>query len=187
MRFTIRPGAAAILASLLAAGCASPAPESLLWRANRFQQGAGNPIYDERLLDEQGWQVWRRVRPEQVNCVAFKTAAGLPAAEFTATDQVGVVKNSAGFYLAAEPGRERVEHGFFGRHVYGRRAEVEHAGATLIDVPLQQALSWDGENVAFSIESLPDPLSREAPQLQTGTLDFSGIRRAYEVLLLCRE
>jgi hypothetical protein len=152
----------------------------------------------EKLLAEfDGWRVWEFTDDKVMTCMAVKPVAGTPWPDFTtgtflprlaATRRaVGrrMVSGGAGFFMYILNDMEVPYFGFYGKHPYRLPGVAVLNGKTILDTNNQDTvLAWEGLMVSFKLNTQASETSTTLDET-TGTLDFTGVNKAYQSMMQC--
>jgi hypothetical protein len=76
--------------------------------------------------------------------------------------------------------------GFYGKNTYRLPPRATVAGQPVLDTNDRAAvLSWEGKDVAFRLFTQPVEDNPDGAVETGGTLDFTGVTRAFELLNQC--
>ena len=174
-----------LMLALLLSACAGPS-QPINWAHERNMRQPDLTETHKLLLEQEGWQVWRRVKGRVSRCVAVKPANGRRWPQFDW--QVVPVSGGAGFYMLWEEKQTQPYFGFYGAHAFGKVTLAWRDGVSVLDTNNRDAvLSWQGETLDFEVTTQPAPEIYAESLTLTGQLDFSGVQQAYAALEQCHE
>ncbi len=91
----------------------------------------------------------------------------------------------AGFFMYLLNQAETPYFGFYGKYPYRLPAVATVAGSTVADPNSRDAvLAWEGQSVSFRVNTRPSETSTTLDET-SGTIDFTGVRQAYDIMLAC--
>lgn len=209
--FRLTPVFLPVVFILVSACTPSSEPAVEPWRLGEDQKSTVYP-YKKLRARVEGWQIWEAATKKRSACVAVKPAQGTPQPSLSLTE--GAITGNGGFYMYLIGNASVPTFSFYGRYGFAREIVVETDGATITDTTdLAKILGWDGRAVAFQVTTQPygqiyedrlkppgvfeldqifRPTAPASPQtsgdahdVAKGVLDFSGLRKAYDVMMQC--
>ncbi|MDX1604838.1 MAG: hypothetical protein R3202_01525 [Candidatus Competibacterales bacterium] len=172
-----------LLLTLLLGGCNLLPGDTSPTRVDPVERATGH--YRERLLEAEGWRVWRQVDNYRATCVTLKPAVG--GTWPVLNESRSLPSGGAGFYMIRREGWAQPLFGFYGQHPHDKVSRAWLDGAPVDPSGLDEVLAWEGRTVEFTVSTLPAPQAYDEAQTQRATLDFSGVRRAREAFRDCRD
>jgi hypothetical protein len=184
-------------------GCSGLAKDQALPR--QYGQGQKSVVgRSEVLLAEfNGWRVYEFTDGNLTTCMAIKPApqtawpqlpqfsgrsfweARLPNA---GSQEHRVVSGGAGFYMYLSDQNQTPYFGFYGKYPF-RLPSIARQNETIIYDTNDQAtvLAWESSEIAFTVVTQPAEDRYDNPHEASGTIDFSGVRKAYKLISTCHE
>jgi hypothetical protein len=166
---------------------------------NNSKAGAGfsertsvDALYEQLLIEQDGWQVWELANKDEVTCLALKPAEGTSPPRFiqdrraTFTKNYKTVSGGAGFFMYLTDAGGIPYYGFYGRHPYRWLSVAEKDGERVLDINNRETvLSWEGRSINFRVDSQPDQFSTREGHADSGTVDFTAVTAAHQAMMEC--
>jgi len=156
------------------------------------ERTAVDTLYRQLLAEQDGWQVWELANKVEVVCLAFKPAAGAASPRFAQDRRLTFnrdyknISGGAGFFMVITDAGGLPYYGFYGRDPYRWLTIAEQDGERVLDVNNRETvLAWEGTTVDFRVETQPDQFSTQEGHTAAGTVDFTAVTMAHQVMMKC--
>lgn len=152
------------------------------------------------LADFDGWRVYELKNAEQVTCMAIKPAPGTPWPNLAGghiwqarlpdawSREHRTLSGGAGFYMYLVNRTAIPFFGFYGRYPFQLPSVARQDGETIYAINNRdRVLSWEGKTIDFEVATQPAEDRYDVLHEATGTLNFSGVTKAYQLIETCHE
>jgi hypothetical protein len=153
---------------------------------------------EEQLAEFHGWRGYKLTDGNRTTCMAIKPAPETPWPQFSrgsfwqahlpnaGHQKHRILRDGAGFYMYLVSQNQVPYFGFYGKYAF-RLPSIARQNETIIYDTNNPAtvLSWEGSEIDFTVTTQPAENRYDNQHVASGSIDFSGVRKAYELISAC--
>lgn len=156
--------------------------------------------FEALLADFDGWRVYELKNGDLVTCMAIKPAPGMPWPDLAGgpiwqarlpnawSKEYRTLSGGAGFYMYSVNKTAIPFFGFYGKYPFQLPSLARQDGEAIYAVnDRDTVLNWEGKDIDFEVTTQPAEDRYETVDTAAGTLNFSGVTKAYQLIQACHE
>lgn len=181
-------------------GCHGIATETKISR--EYGQGQKSVLSraETVLAEFDGWRVYRLSNGDRITCMAIKPAPQTPKPQFLkeptwkaqlpsgSSEKHRTPSGGAGFYMYLVNQSKQPYFGFYGKYPFQLPSIARQNELIIYDTnDRTTVLNWEGLEIDFTVTTQAAEDRYDNPHQAVGTIDFSGVRRAYKLISTCHK